>query len=77
MPLQRKHGVLVRPFTATTQYQVILTILHFPRVSKGDGRGTIAIAKINLDIGHFTAAGYDPVDYPRKDAQTIVTSIAN
>jgi len=36
-------------------------------------RGREKWIKINLDIGHFWAAGYDPIDFIEKNHQNIVT----
>jgi sugar phosphate isomerase/epimerase len=35
--------------------------------------GTSEYIAVNLDIGHFTAAGFDPVDYLKKHHERVVT----
>lgn len=68
--IAKKHGVIVamHGHDNTKDPDEFSTPESFEKAM--DGNSNI---KINLDIGHFTAAGYDPLEYLEKMHKNIVT----
>jgi sugar phosphate isomerase/epimerase len=70
-PLAKKHRIKVAIHNhSTIKPNEFATPEDFEKAITGPGREFIAI---NLDIGHFTAANFDPVEFLKKHHKRIVT----